>query len=179
MGWGRVSNGYMYPQRNQHLNFWTLSQRRYRRKGMKHLPYYQSPIQKALPTGTIISCSCSSGFMSNTSTLMAKIRTDIQQHRCCCEDRQFVSCLMRFTNKRKLKMNSQSRTVDMTSYVIKDRQHGSKSRGGFKTGKKIISPVEKSGKQSLVPCKIRVKWKNNYWSRTACTIVNNPWPNCK
>ena len=156
MGWGRVSNGYMYPQRNQHLNFWTLSQRRYRRKGMKHLPYYQSPIQKALPTGTIISCSCSSGFMSNTSTLMAKIRTDIQQHRCCCEDRQFVSCLMRFTsiyrNKRKLKMNSQSRTVDMTSYVIKDRQHGSKSRGDSKPVRKSSVPLK--NRENLWP-----RWK--------------------
>ena len=155
MGWGRVSNGYMYPQRNQHLNFWTLSQRRYRRKGMKHLPYYQSPIQKALPTGTIISCSCSSGFMS-TSTLMAKIRTDIQQHRCCCEDRQFVSCLMRFTsiyrNKRKLKMNSQSRTVDMTSYVIKDRQHGSKSRGDSKPVRKSSVPLK--NRENLWP-----RWK--------------------
>ena len=75
IGWGRVSNGYMYPQRNQHINLWTLSQRRHRRKGMKHLPYYLRPIQKALPPETIISCSL---YSVGTKSGLEAFREDVE-----------------------------------------------------------------------------------------------------
>ena len=46
-----------------------------------------------------------------------------------------------------------SKTVGKSSVPLKNRENNLWSR--IKFGK---------------------KWKNNHWSRTACTLVNNPWP---